>query len=118
MANKTLDSIREGVEGLATLEILTLVGNFELTDDSKNIAPGSAANADKILSRIALVSGDVQTAMSPVFVTDPNYREIWTFHQQQVDNGHQIIAKNLEALKKLIAFIRDDIDKGGTTESA
>lgn len=112
MANDTLTAIKDGIGGLTTLEILTLVGNFELTADHKNIEPGSIASADKILSRIALVDGDVQTAMTPAFVTDPAYREIWSFHQQQVENGHNIIQRNIEALGKLVAFIRSDLEKG------
>ena len=108
-ASSTLDSIKAGVGDLLHLNVLTVVGDVALTDDHQKLAPASLKNKDKIFTRMGLLDGDITTAISPVFVTDEKYAAVRDFHQETVELGLSTIEQNIEALKKLVVLIKDEL---------
>jgi hypothetical protein len=58
------------------------------------------------MSQIDLLQGDITTSFSPEFLQPP-YDEIRKYHADREKQGHEIIEKNLQALKDLVALIRE-----------
>lgn len=117
MANKALQAIKDGIGDLTHLEVLTVVGDFELDEAMLDITPESITSSDKIFSRVGLVDGDIKTAMSPIFVTDAAYKDMWTFHESQVAKGQQIIKDNIAALRELVTFIEEKLNQDDSSSS-
>ena len=64
-------------------------------------------NAKAIISQINLVHGNIKTVIGPTFIEEPKYKDIQTFHEQQVEKGHSIVQENIKALKSLFVLVRD-----------
>ena len=105
MTSNLISDIREALEKLKTLEIITAVGDVDLSDAPAGRLPllrdGTAAAT--IVTRIDLLQGDIQTVFSPEIVTG-DYQSLRDFHAQREEQGHQIVLDNIKALKALISL--------------
>lgn len=87
------DWVKTTVLNLEELVIVTKVGDSELR------------------SSIHLITGDITTDVAPIF-TQPEYAELWDYHQAQVASGRDIIRTNVENLKKLVDAVADLFPEG------
>jgi hypothetical protein len=99
-----LDTIKESVKNLKTLEIRTVVGNFKWDDAQKKIVY-KEEEVKLIMTQIDLLEGDITTSFSEDFLKPP-YDEIRKFHTEREKEAHAIIEGNLKALKELVELIR------------
>ena len=114
-ATSTLDAIKSGIGDLLQLQVLTVVGDVALTEDQGDLAPDSLVTAKKIFTRIGLLDGDIKTAMSEAFVTDPAYADVRTFHQEMVGQGNQVIEANIKALRQHVVLLKNELSAEDTT---
>ena len=104
-----VERIKEALENLITLEIITAVGQVDFSAES---GPDLDITKDPkvILSKINLIQGDIKTVYDPEFVTG-NYKELKDFHKEREEQGHQMIKDNLDALMKLFNVAKDLLSK-------
>jgi hypothetical protein len=103
--NELIDSIKEAMANLVTLEIVTAVGNVKFqpksAEEEKIVATIDYSKEPKaILTKIDLLQGDVQTVFHEEFVTG-NYKKLKKFHTAQEKQAHEIVKDNLAALERL-----------------
>ena len=117
--NTLITKIKNAMENLITLEIVTAVGDvrFQPKSDAekdKIIAAIDYTTEPKaILTKIDLVQGDIKTVFHEDFVTG-NYTELKEFHATREAQGHDIVKQNQAALDALFQLakklIRDETD--------
>lgn len=62
--------------------------------------------SSKALStRINMVENEIENQIGSELLEKENYQEILKFHQQQVQEGRQIVQKNLESLQKMLMVL-------------
>lgn len=109
-----IETFKSASADLATLKIRTLIGKFTVQEDGKiDSLDLTDENNQAIESRIDLIDGDITTAMSNKFVTDPDYSKLREFHLKREHAGHDIIMNNINAIKaiiKLLVAAKDDKD--------
>jgi hypothetical protein len=103
---KLLKNIETSVEKLTTLEIKTLIGDLELTNDGKVHIPGGN-KVKGISSTIDLVGGDITTYISDDFVK--NYPQLVEWHQSREDKGNEIIENNIHTVVNMVKALKDNI---------
>ncbi len=111
-ANGTLSSIKNGIGDLLHLQVLTVVGDFELTTNQGgnfDLDFASVQAGKKMFTRIGLVDGDISTAMSDDFVTNEAYSDLRSFHQDTVAQGNEIVRNNVQALKELVSLLKNEL---------
>lgn len=99
-----LDTIKENIKNLKTLEIRTVIGNFKWDEQQKRIVYKDE-EVKLIMTQIDLLEGDITTSFSEDFLRPP-YDEIRKFHAEREKEAHAIIEGNLRALKGLVDLIR------------
>lgn len=108
-----VERIRDSLERLVTLEIVTAVGPPRLDDNGH---PEVDFSKDQVMvSQINLIAGDITNTMDPTFV-DGDYAALRPFHEEQVAKGQEIIRENLQALEELYKFARE-LDSSEKSES-
>jgi hypothetical protein len=100
-----LETVKERVANLKTLEIRTVVGHFKWDEAQRKIVYKDD-EVKLIMTQIDLLEGDITTSFSEEFLQPP-YDEIRKYHAEREKQGHAIIEGNLKALKGLIELIRD-----------
>lgn len=108
--NELIDSIKEAMANLVTLEIVTAVGNVKFqpksAEEEKIVATIDYSKEPKaILTKIDLLQGDVQTVFHEEFVTG-NYKELKKFHTAREKQAHEIVKDNLAALERLFQLTK------------
>jgi hypothetical protein len=99
--NKIAQDILKAIDSLTTLEIRTIVGD---TTRVKNKIQPVEGKSDTIETQINLIDGDITTAMSDKFLSDPLYVPLRDYQAQREQQGHKIVLDNIEALKSLIGL--------------
>jgi len=111
MANPLLEKINHIVTELTRLDVVTVVGAVALTVDSdsniKFALPNDTA-ARAIITRVNLVSGDIQNVIHPDFVAG-DLASMRDFHSAQVTQGHEVIVNNIKALRELALALGDKL---------
>lgn len=112
--NKTITKLREALENLVTLEIITAVGKVKFPPpntgnqphDDHTILPDIDYEqpSKTILSKINLLQGDIKTVFDSEFVTG-EYAALREFHAEREKQGHDIIKENIKAIKELVDLI-------------
>ena len=108
MAGKDLNTlmadIKNSLEHLVTLEIITAVGAIKFGGDK-----GPDIDYDKapkmILTKIDLLQGDIKTVFDEEFVTG-QYQAWRDFHSAREKEGHQLIQNNIAALERLCGVLK------------
>lgn len=110
-------TIENGIEGLITLQIRTVVGSFTLAPyktADKLIPTGTAHYLETTTD---LVGGDITTKIDDWFLV-PERKPVLEMHLQREKQGSDIIKGNLEALKELWKLVSEMIhDKGEGTSA-
>ncbi len=57
-------------------------------------------------TRINLLQGDIENEVGDRFLREPNYQELRQFHQTQVGKGSDIVAQNIESLRRLFGVMQ------------
>jgi len=94
-----IGNIETRISNLTTLQIKTVIGDFELDKDGKVNVNAQGLN-QVIDSRIDLLQGDITTYISTELVQD-RYTWIREFHSQKEMRGHEIIHGNIKAIMAL-----------------
>jgi hypothetical protein len=99
-----MSDIKNSLEHLVTLEIITAVGAIKVNDDK-----GPDLDYDKapkmILTKINLLQGDIKTVFDEEFVTGP-YQALREFHGAREKEGYQLVQNNIAALERLFQFVK------------
>lgn len=104
--------IRESIQNLVTLEIVTAVGHVAFTaDDGGRRRPDLDYDRDPkvILTQIDLLQGDIKTVYNEEFVTG-NYQGLKEFHARREREGYEMIQKNMAALERLLTLVNAHIE--------
>jgi len=60
----------------------------------------------RLRTRIDLLQGDIENEVGDRFLRDRHYQELRQFHREQVGRGSEIIAQNIESLRRLFDVMR------------
>lgn len=98
-----LSVIHEAVQ----LKILTVVEdeNDPLFEDNLSLLQGQPGK--RMATFIELLSGDIKNVIGSRFLENNHYQEILNFHREQVEEGQQIIEKNIESLRKILIYLME-----------
>ena len=106
-----INKVVNGLISLTYLEVNTLVGDFKFSKPDgigfEKIDPASAK--DRMSSQINLISGDITTAMTDKFVTE--YKDLRDYHLIREAQGHEIVMKNIDVLKKILSALQNEFKK-------
>ena len=100
-----VNNIEEKLSDLVTLEIKTIVGDYRLLQD-ETVLPKKNGEFKIMKTKIGLLDGDVTTLMSNDLIQD-KYAWLRDFHAGREEKGHEIIHKNIEAIKSLFELFKD-----------
>lgn len=95
MTNPIFDKVIQAMNGLATLNVETIV-----VDKGGNKA---------IKTEMNLVGGDIRTRIDKDFITG-ELTSIREFHNQQVTNAREVVSSNVAAMVDLAEKIGDKIE--------
>lgn len=98
-----IDSIKQKLSNLTTLEIVTAVGKPAF-DERGYLQVGTTPDAKVMCTQIRLLQGDVVTSIDESFVTG-DYADLREFHQGRVADGLQTVKDNIAALKQLYQLV-------------
>ncbi len=112
--NALVTKIKDSLNNLVTLEIITAVGQVRLKPKSGSSQDPERSfpdldydkNPKVILTKIDLLQGDIKTVFHEEFVTG-NYQSLKDFHADREKEGYEIVHKNLAALKELLEMVQD-----------
>lgn len=96
--------IKQSLEHLVTLEIVTAVGAIKC-DDDHDLDIDYDKDPKMILTKIDLLQGDIKTVYDEAFVTGP-YQALRDLHAAREKEGHQLIQNNIVALERLFQFVK------------
>jgi len=95
-----LETVKKIFVELVTLNIITAVGDVDVTAKELTIKPG----AKVLWTAIDMLQGDIKTSIHPDFAGETG-KELREFHASREQEGHAIIRNNIEALEKLAKLI-------------
>ncbi|MDM8536289.1 hypothetical protein QUF70_06010 [Desulfobacterales bacterium HSG17] len=111
MSKDLKTKIKESIQNLTTLEIITAVGQVKHkskgdTEENQNSLPDLDYEHEPkiILTKIDLLQGDIKTVYNEEFVTG-NYQNLRDFHAEREKQGYEIIQKNINALERLLNLV-------------
>ena len=121
MADNLLEKIKEKIDNLVTLEIVTVVGDVApaLAEGKKSEKPviGYSKNPKVILTRVNLIQGDITTVFHEEFVTG-KYQDLRNFHAAREKEGYEMVKANIAALEKLWEFAKSIIPTSTPTSTS
>ncbi|MBM3242567.1 hypothetical protein FJZ31_40420 [Candidatus Poribacteria bacterium] len=110
-----IDDIIQSFNQLKTLEIRTVIGDFDWNEEQRKITYNKE-DAQVIITQIDLLDGDITTAFSDVFLQEP-YDRIREFHAEREKRGQEIIENNFKVLREFVELIvnaykaKKDVDR-------
>jgi len=102
--SRFVSNIETRISKLATLEIKTIIGDFEVSEDAQIKVNTNIPN-HIISSKINLIDGDMTTYISEELVKE-KYGWIRDFHAQKELKGHEIVNGNIKAIISLFDLYR------------
>jgi uncharacterized protein (DUF2164 family) len=103
MANPIFDKVIKALDGLAMLNVETVV-----VDKGGN---------KTIKTEMNLIGGDIRTKIDKEFITG-ELTSIREFHNQQVTNAREVVSSNVAAMVDLAEKIGDKIEEYTSTSSS
>jgi uncharacterized protein (DUF2164 family) len=103
MANPIFDKVIKALDGLATLNVETVV-----VDKGGNKA---------IKTEMDLIGGDIRTRIDKDFISG-ELTSIREFHNQQVTNAREVVSSNIAAMVDLAEKIGDKIEEYTSASSS
>ncbi|MDW7691022.1 hypothetical protein R9C00_20285 [Flammeovirgaceae bacterium SG7u.111] len=104
MFNKFVNNVENAISNLTTLEIKTIVGDYQV-DPDENITANKDGDFQIIQTRINLMLGDMVTNMSNELVTD-KYAWLRDFHARKEERGYEIVDNNVKAIMSIFELYR------------
>lgn len=108
MANEVIERIKNAVNNLVTLEIVTAVGDVALKDGKVSPVIDYSKNPHVMLTRVNLLQGDITTVFHEEFVTG-KYQGLRDFHTAREKEGYEMVKANIAALEKLWDFAQKSL---------
>lgn len=113
-----LKKIRAAVDDGLHLRVVTVVGDITATQtlgdrDARWVVRGTqveGAADPAIETRMDLIDGDIRTAIHEKFVAEDKFRPVLQMHTDREKLAQQRLEKNLELVKQLYAFVRDELE--------
>ncbi len=99
-----INRIEEKISDLTTLNIRTIVGDFQYVDD-ETIEPKRDGEFRMIFSDMSLIDGDITTRISNDMMQD-KYAWVRDFHARKEEKGHEIVQGNIRAIMQLFELFR------------
>ncbi|MCC5943789.1 MAG: hypothetical protein JJT94_02555 [Bernardetiaceae bacterium] len=96
--------VQDGVVNLTTLEIKTIVGDFDV-NAKDDITPRANTDFKVMSSRINLIAGDVTAYISNDMLED-SHEWVRNFHAHKEEKGHEIINANIQTIISLIELYK------------
>lgn len=94
-----VESIKQKLKNLTTLEIITAVGPPKVRPDG-GLEPDYKSSHAVLFTQIRLLQGDVITNIDETFITG-DHQSLRDFHQARVADGLKTVKDNVAALKEL-----------------
>jgi len=115
VGDKLLNKLKAAVEDGVTLRVVTVVGDVT-ADVQDKAGAGSKVEVDGtgqpcISTVFDLIDGDVRTYVHHSFVKEEPLKPMLTFHKEREQLAQDRVEKNIQALKSLYCFVRDELDK-------
>ncbi len=102
------EKVGSKLQDLSELKIRTLVGDITFNEKEDSFDFKNGQKVDGMISTINLVSGDIDTKLSPKFATE--YELLREYHLIKENQGQEIMKKNMELLQsiaKTLITLRD-----------
>jgi hypothetical protein len=112
-----MEEFREKIRAGAIFDALTLAMSeaIELkittwvADSQTDIRDEASQPGYRLRTRMNLVSGEVENEIGSEFMNNPAYAELQKLHLEQVQQGREVLIKNLESLQGMFAIFNDTL---------
>ncbi|HHG84220.1 MAG TPA: hypothetical protein ENJ82_05665 [Bacteroidetes bacterium] len=112
--NEFLDKIEAKLTELATLQIVTVVGDVHVQVNGMDVSGITIDENSAMVTRLDMLAGDHTTYYDKAFVTG-EYASLRAYHAKQEANGLQRVKSNISALRKIIQLAREVKDEKART---
>jgi hypothetical protein len=103
-AGEIFDALTLAMSEAVELKITTWVAAPEADTQVDNSQPGY-----RLRTRMNLVSGEVENEIGSEFMHNPAYAQLQKLHLEQVQQGREILIKNLESLQAMFAIFNETL---------
>ena len=97
-----IDNIQEKISELTTLEIKTIVGDFNVDSESE-VTPVEDAQFRLMHTKIDLIGGDITTHISRSIMND-EFAWVRDFHATKEEKAHELVQANIQAVISLFGL--------------
>ncbi len=112
-----IDNIQEKISELTTLEIKTIVGDFNVDSESE-VTPAQDAQFRLMHTKIDLIGGDITTHISRSIMND-EFTWVRDFHASKEQKAHELVQANIQAVVSLFSLFNKAKDmQGGENQTA
>lgn len=102
-AGKIVDALTLALGEAVELQITTWVASPD--EEAKSSDSGQPLPGYRMRTRINIVEGEIDNEVGSQFIGNGPYTELRHFHQEQVQEGRQIIQHNLANLQQLFTVL-------------
>jgi hypothetical protein len=103
-AGAIFDALTLAMSEAVELKITTWVAAPESDCEGETSQPGY-----RLRTRMNLVSGEVENEIGSEFMHNPAYAQLQKLHLEQVQQGREVLIKNLESLQTMFAIFNDTL---------
>jgi hypothetical protein len=103
-AGAIFDALTLAMSEAIELKITTWVADSQTDTRDETSQPGY-----RLRTRMNLVSGEVENEIGSEFMNNPAYAELQKLHLEQVQQGREVLIKNLESLQAMFAIFNDTV---------
>ncbi|MFB2644939.1 hypothetical protein ACE09Y_01500 [Raphidiopsis sp. BLCC-F218] len=112
--SSVMDIVKTVLADVIELQIETSV----IDESSYNDNASSTKPENKMVTRINLVDGDIKNEIGTSFIGSGPYTELREFHLSQVQEGREIIQKNIESVQKLGEILMSMVKQSQNSQSS
>ncbi len=110
-AGKIVDALTLALGEAVELEITTWVSSSK-SDATTSTERDHLPPPDcRMRTRINIVDGNIDNEVGSQFIGNGPYTELRQFHQEQVQEGRQVIQQNLENLQQLFTVLTNTLSR-------
>jgi hypothetical protein len=103
-AGAIFDALTLAMSEAIELKITTWVAGSDTDIPDEASQPGY-----RLRTRMNLVSGEVENEIGSEFMNNPAYADLQKLHLEQVQQGREVLIKNLESLQAMFAIFNDTL---------
>ena len=107
-AGQLFDAFALAVSEAIELKITTWVSSSNIETQSI-IAKDEPFSESCLRTRINLFKGEIDNEIGSTLIGNKDYAELQKLHQEQVQQGREIILKNLESLQKMFVVLNSTL---------